>query len=255
MSFQYTRVDGERVEVNVAAAFGGMAGEFRRVFGLTLHVSSGTRTEDEQWHLRNGWLRRLPGFNLAVEPKDSDHCEVGPSGPRALDLYDSGRDSGVTTVGTKRNNWVRDNCHRWGFVLDGLNFRPQEGWHIRWTGKLATGGGNGSVPTTSVGEAGVHGPNPFGIPFTGGLQKLAKLYGYKGALDQNFGVGSMAGIASFLRTNWGYFGNDVLGPQMWKAFQRWLKARWGYTGEIDGVPGTLTREALKRADTGNWNEL
>lgn len=103
--------------------------------------------------------------------------------------------------------------------------------------------------------AGVHGPNPFGIPYTGGLQKVARLNGYKGALDQNFGSGSMAGFAAFLRERWEYVGNDVLGPNMWRAIQRWLKARWGYKGNIDGIPGPLTRTALLRADTANWAEL
>lgn len=107
--------------------------------------------------------------------------------------------------------------------------------------------------------AGVHGPNPFGIPYTGGLQKIARLNGYNGALDQHWGdgvtSGSMHGFVNFLRHNWGYSGNTVLGPVMWRAIQRWLKSRWGYTGDIDGIPGPLTRTALLRADTRNWAEL
>lgn len=111
---------------------------------------------------------------------------------------------------------------------------------------------------------GVHGPNPFGIPMTGGLQKVAKLYGYGGALDQHWGsadpfvaanTGSMQGFAKFLRQNWGYVGNDVLGPNMWRSIQRWLKSKWGYTGDIDGIPGPLTRLALLRADSANFKEL
>lgn len=107
--------------------------------------------------------------------------------------------------------------------------------------------------------SGVHGPNPFGIPYTGGLQKIARLNGYSGSLDQNWGdgvsSGSMAGLVNFLRSNWGYSGNTVLGPQMWQSIQRWLRSRWGYTGAIDGIPGPLTRQALLRADTANWSEL
>lgn len=112
------------------------------------------------------------------------------------------------------------------------------------------GGNDGSV-------AGHYGPNPFGIPFTGGLQKIAKLYGYKGGLDQNWGngvtSGSMQGFTDFLRRNWGYSGNNVLGPQMWAAIARWLRARYGYSG--NDVPGPNMRAALSRADTANWAQL
>lgn len=101
--------------------------------------------------------------------------------------------------------------------------------------------------------AGKIGPNPFGIPFTGGLQKIAKLYGYAGKLDQDFGPGSMMGFAQFLRVNWGYVGNDQLGPVMWAAIARWLRARWGYVG--NDVPGPVMRAALLRADTENWKAL
>jgi hypothetical protein len=120
-------------------------------------------------------------------------------------------------------------------------------------------GWGGNAPTNNVDAggavAGVHGPNPFGIPFTGGLQKVARLYGYTGALDQNFGPGSLGGFAEFLRRNWGYVGNNELGPVMWTAIQRWLKARYGYEGALDGIPGPQTRGALNRADTKNWAEL
>ena len=31
-----------------------------------------------------------------------------------------------------------------------------------------------------------------------------------------------------------------------KALQKWLKARYGYTGEIDGIAGSGTKAAFKR---------
>ena len=105
-------------------------------------------------------------------------------------------------------------------------------------------------------RAGVHGPNPFGIPFTGGLQVIARRNGYRGRYDQNWGdgvtSGSMVGFVKFLRNSYGYVGNDVLGPNMWKAIQRWLKKVYGYEGEIDGIPGPMTRRAFNRADAANW---
>jgi len=117
------------------------------------------------------------------------------------------------------------------------------------------------VPQPASGNTGavkgVLGPNPFGIPFTGGLQKIAKLNGYKGALDQDWGngitSGSMTGFVNFLRNRWGYSGNNELGPKMWAAIARWLRANYNYVG--NDVPGPDMRAALSRADTKNWAEL
>lgn len=116
-------------------------------------------------------------------------------------------------------------------------------------------GGSGAV-------AGVHGPNPFGIPFTGGLQKIAKKYGYSGPLDQNWissdpvkaaESGSMKGFAQFLRSNYGYSGNNVLGPVMWSYIAKWLRATKRYSGNDE--PGPVMRAALLQADTENWAAL
>lgn len=255
MSYTYTTINGQRVEVNVAKAFQALAADFKRETGYDLLVTSGTRTRAEQAALYDGWINRRPGFNLAAPPGQSNHEESGPVGPRALDLRDSGSDAGVTTVGTHRSNVLVRLAPKHGFTPAGHSFRPVEGWHYEYTGAIGGNGGGTSTEYNGTAVPGVHGPNPFGIPYTGGLQKVARLYGYSGALDQNFGSGSMAGFAQFLRRNWGYVGNDVLGPQMWRAIQRWLAARWGYHAGVDGIPGAETRKALLRADTGNWAEL
>ena len=263
---EYTRIDGERVAVGTAARFKRLAAAFQAETACSLHVSSGTRTLEEQAHLYDGWINRRPGFNLAAPPGYSNHEESGPIGPRALDVYDSGRDAGVTSVGTHRSNVLKRLAPQYGFNMAGLGFNPREAWHIEDNtadpfkiGDSGSAGGSTGGAYTGAAVAGVHGPNPFGIPYTGGLQKIARLNGYNGALDQHWGdgvtSGSMHGFVNFLRHNWGYSGNTVLGPQMWRAIQRWLKARWGYTGDIDGIPGPLTRTALLRADTANWAEL
>jgi len=139
MAFTYTTINGERVETSVARAFAALAVEFRRVWGLDLYVSSGTRTTAEQQYLYNGWINRLPGFNLAAKPGTSNHEENGPRGPRALDVRDSGGDAGVTVIGSRRSIWLRDNCGRFGFVNAGYNFSPKEAWHIEYQGNLDNG--------------------------------------------------------------------------------------------------------------------
>src|SRR6478736_4551147 len=151
MTYTYTLIDGQRVEAStVAPAFQQMAAEFARVWGLTLHVRSGTRTWQQQYALWDGYRKGLPGYSLALHPDNplAYHVETNPQGSRALDLYDSGADAGVTKIGTPRNNWIRDNCPRWGFTLSGLTFNPPEGWHIHYTREIGGGdpAGGGGTP-------------------------------------------------------------------------------------------------------------
>jgi len=247
VAYSYVKINGQRVEKNVAAAFEKMRAAFKEKFGLDLIVSSGTRTRAEQQRLYDGWVKRLPGYNLAAPPGRSNHEESGPRGPRALDLRDSGKDYGVTRIGTVRSNWLAANAPRFGFTPAGHFFNPREGWHYEYTGQLA-GGAPAPVPATPGKKH-----NPFGIPTAVGLQKIARLYGYRGAYDDIWGSGSAGGFAQFLRQNWGYKGNDVLGPVMWRAIARWLRARWGYVG--NDVPGPVMRSALRRAEAANRREL
>lgn len=164
------------------------------------------------------------------------------------------KDGGIA-IDTSRYDWFESLCGPYGW------YKPYD-WDVvhfeynpnrdQFRGGTApnTGGYDGSV------QKGVHGPNPFGIPYTGGLQVIARQYGYKGAYDQNWGdgvnSGSMQGFTDFLRARYGYSGNNVLGPQMWRAIQRWLQSTGRYNGDIDGVPGPRTRVGLLIADTENW---
>lgn len=245
MSFQYETIDGQRVEKNVAAAFKLMRADFKKETGLDLLITSGTRTEAEQ---ASGYADYRAGRTKVkwAKPSESSHCEIGPSGPRALDLRDSGRDAGVTVYGSKRWNILKRIGKKYGFTWGGWGVPKSEGWH--WENHLVKvgiyGGGN-NVPA----KAG----NPFGIAYCAGLQKIANLYGGGTAIDQIWGAKSAKGFAQFLRKNWGYKGNDVLGPVMWAAIARWLRSRWGYKG--NDVPGPVMRAALQRAETANYHAL
>lgn len=245
MGYGYTTINGQRVEVNVAAAFEKMRAAFKKQFGLDLLVSSGTRTRAEQAELYR--LYKAGKGNLAAAPGYSNHEEDGPRGPRALDLRDSGRDAGVTRIGTVRSNWLAAHAKEYGFTPAGHYFSKREAWHYEFTGKLA-------APAPAPAPSGLSKKgNPFGIPTAIGLQKIARLYGYRGKNDDIWGAGSGEGFAQFLRQNWGYRGNRILGPDMWKAIARWLRARWGYKG--NDVPGPVMRAALQRAEAANNREL
>lgn len=244
-------VDGKSVAPGTAAAFALLAAAFYAAFGLTLHVRDGLRTLAGQWE---AWRKYLAGGPLAAYPTaDAPHVRGA-----ALDVYDSGKDAGVTVAGTARSNWLRDNAPRYGFKAVGLSFKKIEPWHIELQADpYAVAAAPAPVPavvsdgSTAAGDPG--GYNPFGIAWSKGLQKIARLYGYRGAIDAQWGAGSAAGFAQFLRANWGYVGNDQLGPQMWAAIARWLRARYGYVG--DDVPGPVMRAALLRAESANYQQL
>jgi peptidoglycan hydrolase-like protein with peptidoglycan-binding domain len=147
MAYVYVQIDGQRVEDNVAAAFYRLAEAFKAKFGLTLHVRSGTRTRAEQEYLYHLYVTGQG--SLAAKPGTSNHEENGPIGPRALDVYDSGSDPGVTRFGTVRANWLRANAPAFGFNPAGYTFSQVEPWHIEYTGSLTEVVG---VPAGSTGE-------------------------------------------------------------------------------------------------------
>lgn len=74
-----------------------------------------------------------------------------------------------------------------------------------------------------------------------GLQKIAKLYGYAGRIDNDWGPGSQAGFQKFLNQN--HAGSVAT----------WLRARWGYVG--NDQLGPVMTEALRRANAANLAQL
>lgn len=79
------------------------------------------------------------------------------------------------------------------------------------------------------------------LPNTRGLQKIARLYGYKGTLDNVFGPGSQAGLQKFLNQNYG------------GSLAAWLRTKYGYAGNDQWGP--VMAAAATRADTANWAAL
>lgn len=262
MSYTYTRINGERVEANVANAFYAMAAEFKRVWGLDLIVSSGTRTREEQAYLYNGWINRLPGFNLAAPPGSSNHEEYGPTGPRALDLRDSGGDAGVTVIGSARSNWLAANSGRWGFRNAGHYFSPREGWHYEYTGSLGGSGGGGGgtggnfdqttaneqnwmqnigIDIGSHGADGIIGPDYENAVRT--YQTMLRAYGYTGDIDGKWGAGTQAAHEKFYADWYSGGGKIAVDGQWGPATTKVLQARLGV--EVDGQLGYNTIRALQ----------
>lgn len=185
----------------------------------TIAINSAGRTVEEQQALIDAWDRgERDGLYAPARPAEtSNHVRDGGI---AIDVYNYTDD--------------RAKLEKYGF-----------GWYGSADPVHYTFLGNSGAPAVAQ--------NPFGIAYCAGLQKIANLYGGDTAIDQIWGVRSAAGFAEFLRQNYGYVGNDILGPVMWAAIARWLRARWGYVG--NDVPGPVMRAALQRAETANFNEL
>jgi peptidoglycan hydrolase-like protein with peptidoglycan-binding domain len=263
MAYNYTQIDGERVETAVARAYQAFEAEFRRVFGLDLIISSGTRTRAEQQYLYDLYLSGRG--NLAARPGTSNHEEYGPRGPRALDLRDSGNDAGITRIGSGRSIWARDNCGRFGFINEGYNFSPQEAWHFEYAWALDNGAVSGDGQLTVDGD--------WGAATTSKLQTVlgvAPVDGQLGpqtisALQRGLGVpidGDMGPqTISALQARVGATVDGQLGPDTVRALQVWLNKGYGFSPEngqlqVDGQWGpSTTRKFQHSLGVGEDGEL
>jgi len=93
--------------------------------GVLMPLKSGFRTYPKQAYLRNGWDRRLPGFNLAAKPGFSNHQDGF-----AYDFAISGYE------GNPRYDWLKANGPRHGFVRT-VNKEP---WHWEYRPAIAQTG-------------------------------------------------------------------------------------------------------------------
>lgn len=143
------RIDGLPVAAGTAAAFGRLKAAFERQFpGVTLHVYSGYRSDEEQARIFLSRYRpqvsgvgpygdvrwwngvryvRYSGEGTVAQPGTSNHR----SG-HAIDIRDSGSDAGVTVAGNARSNWIRTNAYVYGFNPAGYGF--SEPWHVEYVG-------------------------------------------------------------------------------------------------------------------------
>ena len=93
--------------------------------GVLLPLKSGFRTYPKQAYLRDGWDRRLPGFNLAAKPGFSNHQDGF-----AYDFAISGYE------GNPLYDWLKKNGPKHGFVRT-VNKEP---WHWEYRPAIAQTG-------------------------------------------------------------------------------------------------------------------
>lgn len=269
MAYSYTSRNGERVEVNVAAAFDRLNAAFKSRFGLSLVVSSGTRTRAEQQYYYDLYLSGKG--NLAAAPGYSNHEEGGPRGPRALDVRDTGSDAGVTVRGTTRANWLRSNAPNYGFDPAGYRFSQIEPWHIEFTGAIGGSGGStssgglavdgnwGAATTRALQKAlGVTQDGILGPATVRALQTKLKNAGHKIAVDGEMGPATVKAMQIFVMG--AKHADGKLGPATVRALQSYLNSGGKFNTKnskptppppaklnVDGLWGASTTKALQKA--------
>jgi hypothetical protein len=93
--------------------------------GVLLPLKSGFRTYPKQESLYDGYIRRLPGFNLAAKPGFSNH-EDGFAYDFEISAYE----------GNPRYDWLKANAPAHGFVRT-VNKEP---WHWEYRPEIAKTG-------------------------------------------------------------------------------------------------------------------
>jgi Putative peptidoglycan-binding domain-containing protein len=255
MAYTFTFINGARVQTDVAAAFNRLNSAFRGAFGLDLLVRSGTRTTAEQraiflaryrqqssgngpyndvrWYNGVRYVRISSAGTVAV-PGTSNHEEGGPIGPRALDIYDSGNSAGVTTAGTARANWIRNNARNYGFNPAGYNFG--EPWHIEWTGTFggSPAGGGASDFYQQYG----------GVEYLKSIQNKLNRLGYNLVVDGINGPATTAAVTAFQGKH-GLAADGIAGPATNAKLDEVLNSGGAGKIAVDGIWGAATTNVLQ----------
>lgn len=108
-----TRKEIERIAESTAAAFLAMV-DAARAERILIGLNSGFRSWPEQKHLHDGFVKKLPGFNPANRPGNSNH-----QNGIAFDLDVGGGGSNPVYL------WLQKNAPRFGFVRT----VRKEDWH------------------------------------------------------------------------------------------------------------------------------
>ena len=139
--------DGQRVTPWMAYCIDRLSADMHSLFGVWVRVRSAIRTYEDQkrifleryvtagdvrgrrvydtrWWNGRLWYRISSAGTVAV-PGTSNHEIQGSKA--AVDLYDTGSDGGIATMGSARSNWLRANAWKYGLVASGFGFG--EAWH------------------------------------------------------------------------------------------------------------------------------
>lgn len=141
--------DGARLTPWMDYQIGRLSHDMYTAFGVRVVVTSGIRTYEEQkrifleryvlagdvrgrrvydtrWWNGRLWYR-ISDQGTVAQPSTSNHEIQGSTA--AVDIRDTGSDSGITNKNSKRGRWIRANAWRYGLVAEGDGFG--EGWHFK----------------------------------------------------------------------------------------------------------------------------
>jgi len=180
-NYNYVNIDGKPFEVAVGAAFMLTQRDFKKASGgYTLTPTRSIVPTAVQQKLRDDYTSGRSSVVAAI-PRESSHCEVGPNGPTAVDVHDSGKDAGVTVKGTTRWNILKKVSAKWGYTWGGWGVPNYEGWH--WENRKV--------------KKGLTGRNASGRR-TKDIQTFLKKQGfYALGIDGEWGNGSTAGTMAY----------------------------------------------------------
>jgi hypothetical protein len=228
----YVQVDGQWLAPAVARDLARMAAKFKADNGFDLFCSSGARTRQVQMDLWNAWQRHLAGGPYAPRAAHPDdpkayHYIGNPTGPRAVDVRDSGDDPGVTRRGTLRDKWMEAHAHEFNFENEGYLY--DEAWHKVWRGgdPFAVTAGGGALGLTQRQVL------P-GVQANGRAEPSSKS-ALAGDPLNALTVGNFTGWIN---------GEDVQGNRVWF---RGTSGRWFWSGAFEGGPKTAGLEDLNTA--------
>ncbi|QPZ39691.1 M15 family metallopeptidase [Paramicrobacterium chengjingii] len=131
---------GHRLRADAARQWKLMDSAFRKARGHNIPITSSTRTMARQDYLYQGWINRLPGFNLALPSGKSTH-NFGTA-------IDAGGNAGIE--GTADHNWLVKNGPKYGWHWTGRDFSHREAWHFDYQPGTATITATSSKPATNV---------------------------------------------------------------------------------------------------------
>lgn len=218
------------------------------------HVRNGGEAIDVPNEADRAWMKIHAvdnGWSFPI-PSDRVHAVYNPANDRAANAVSSGdvdtrnRQTFLNTIGYSLKvdgiegfetdqairGYQSDLTHQ-GFyrgAIDGIWGPQMETAHAAWVHANAK-------PAPAAPAAAAPAGNRFGLADVTGLQKVAKLHGYTGSIDNIWGSGSQAGFDRFLAKN--HKGSLAV----------WLTRKYGYTG--NSVYGPDMRAALARANAAN----
>ena len=242
MGYLYDIIDGKQVNSAAAVDFHRMNRDFNARFGLWLIVSDGVRSYAVQAAGYSDYVNGRTSVRWAnPDSIYAYHVETNPTGPRAIDIRDTGEDAGVTRYGNERSAWIRDNAMNYNWQPRGY-WEFDEPWHLEWQGTLATdgnwaGGGGGEYVPLTLTVDGILGGDT--------IRKLQSVVGARPDGDMGYET------ITKLQARLGVKQDGELGPQTISELQR----RVGLTGtDIDGDWGKHTTSFLQ-AHLNNGGDL